>query len=106
MNALTEREREILVAIGKGRTNGEIAAPIRAVRVHREDPCRRVPAKTGARGTIQAVILAYDLGLCPPRIRPGPPAPPAFAVAVVYVVSVSVSATVTVTVTEKSLSTV
>ncbi|GHG01778.1 hypothetical protein GCM10018777_10560 [Streptomyces albogriseolus] len=37
----------------------------------------RVPAKIGARGRIQAVILAYDLGLTRPnnRLTPGPADP-------------------------------
>ena len=43
--ALTDREREILVAIGKGWTNGEIAERLVAVRVHRQDPCRPGPGQ-------------------------------------------------------------
>jgi DNA-binding NarL/FixJ family response regulator len=64
--ALTEREREILVAIGQGRTNGEIAEQLvlseSTVKAH----LGRVLAKIGARDRIQAVIIAYDLGLTRP----------------------------------------
>ncbi|MFJ9903175.1 response regulator [Streptomyces sp. NPDC101152] len=66
--ALTEREREILVAIGKGWTNGEIAARFVVSESTVKTHVGRVLAKIGARDRIQAVIFAYDLGLA----RPGP----------------------------------
>ncbi|SDP36024.1 regulatory protein, luxR family [Actinacidiphila guanduensis] len=66
-NALTEREREILVAVGKRWTNGEIAAHFVVTESTVKTHVRRILAKIGARDRIQAVIFAYDLGLALPR---------------------------------------
>ncbi|GIF47265.1 LuxR family two component transcriptional regulator [Asanoa ferruginea] len=65
--ALTDREREILVAIGRGWTNGEIAERLVLSESTVKTHVGRVLAKIGARDRIQAVIFAYDLGLTRPR---------------------------------------
>ena len=65
--ALTDREREILVAIGQGWTNGEIAERLVLSESTVKTHVGRVLAKLGARDRIQAVILAYDLGLTRPN---------------------------------------
>jgi len=64
---LTDREREILVAIGNGWTNGEIAERLVLSESTVKTHVGRVLAKVGARDRIQAVIFAYDLGLTRPR---------------------------------------
>jgi DNA-binding NarL/FixJ family response regulator len=64
--SLTDREREILVAIGKGWTNGEIADRFVLSESTVKTHVGRVLAKIGARDRIQAVIFAYDLGLARP----------------------------------------
>ncbi|MCI3276853.1 response regulator [Streptomyces cylindrosporus] len=64
--SLTEREREILVAIGKGWTNGEIAARFVVTESTVKTHVGRVLAKIGARDRVQAVIFAYDQGLARP----------------------------------------
>ncbi|BBC91775.1 response regulator [Streptomyces griseofuscus] len=69
VDRLTEREREILVAIGKGWTNGEIAARLVLSESTVKTHVGRVLAKTGARDRVQAVIFAYDLGLARPSVR-------------------------------------
>ncbi|MET7685431.1 response regulator transcription factor [Streptomyces sp. NPDC005423] len=66
VRALTEREHEILVAIGQGWTNGEIAERLVISESTVKTYVGRVLAKLGARDRIQAVILAYDLGLARP----------------------------------------
>jgi DNA-binding NarL/FixJ family response regulator len=65
--ALTDREREILVAIGQGWTNGEIAERLVLSESTVKTHVGRVLAKIGARDRIQAVILAYDLRLTRPN---------------------------------------
>jgi DNA-binding NarL/FixJ family response regulator len=65
--ALSEREREILVAIGQGWTNGEIAGRLVLSESTVKTHVGRVLAKIGARDRIQAVIVAYDLGLAQPH---------------------------------------
>jgi DNA-binding NarL/FixJ family response regulator len=67
IRALTEREHEILVAIGQGWTNGEIAERLFLSESTVKTHVGRVLAKVGARDRIQAVILAYDLGLARPN---------------------------------------
>ncbi|QOV36677.1 response regulator transcription factor [Streptomyces ferrugineus] len=67
LKALTDREREILVAIGKGWTNGEIAAHFVVAESTVKSHVRSILAKIGARDRIQAVIFAYDLGLARPK---------------------------------------
>ncbi|BCJ49960.1 DNA-binding response regulator [Actinoplanes sp. NBRC 14428] len=67
---LTEREREILVAIGRGWTNGEIAERLVLSESTVKTHVGRVLAKVGARDRVQAVIFAYDQGLTRPQ-RPG-----------------------------------
>lgn len=66
LDSLTEREREILVAIGHGLTNGEIAQRFTLSESTVKTHVGRVLAKIGARNRIQAVILAYDLRLTRP----------------------------------------
>ncbi|CAM5613199.1 MULTISPECIES: response regulator [Streptomyces] len=66
VRSLTEREREIFVAIGQGWTNGEIAERLVLSESTVKTYVGRVLAKLGARDRIQAVILAYDLGLARP----------------------------------------
>jgi DNA-binding NarL/FixJ family response regulator len=67
LDTLTDREREILVAIGHGWTNGEIAERLVLSESTVKTHVGRVLAKVGARDRVQAVIFAYDLGLTRPQ---------------------------------------
>ncbi|GAA3924077.1 response regulator [Actinoplanes auranticolor] len=64
---LSEREREVLEAIGRGATNTEIAERFILTESTVKKHVGRVLAKIGARDRIQAVIFAYDNGLVQPR---------------------------------------
>ncbi|MGW2492137.1 response regulator [Streptomyces sp. NPDC001606] len=66
--SLTDREREILVAIGKGWSNGEIATRFVLSESTVKTHVGRVLSKIGARDRIQAVIFAYDHGLARPQM--------------------------------------
>ncbi|MFD5125911.1 response regulator [Streptomyces sp. NPDC058385] len=67
LSSLTDREREILVAVGKGWTNGEIATRFVLSESTVKTHVGRVLSKIGARDRIQAVIFAYDHGLARPH---------------------------------------
>ncbi|MEW2295603.1 response regulator transcription factor [Streptomyces sp. NPDC006743] len=67
LSALTDRERQILVAIGKGWTNGEIATRFVLSESTVKTHVGRVLSKIGARDRVQAVIFAYDHGLARPH---------------------------------------
>ncbi|MFF4254938.1 response regulator [Streptomyces sp. NPDC001663] len=63
LQALSDREREVLIAIGQGWTNTEIAERLVLTESTVKKHVGRVLAKIGARDRIQAVIMAYDAGL-------------------------------------------
>ncbi|MFG2040653.1 response regulator [Dactylosporangium sp. NPDC048998] len=65
--SLTDREREILVAIGTGWTNREIAERLVLSESTVKTHVGKVLAKIGARDRVQAVIFAYDRGLTRPN---------------------------------------
>jgi DNA-binding NarL/FixJ family response regulator len=64
---LSEREHEVLEAIGQGATNAEIAQRFFLTESTVKKHVGRVMAKIGARDRVQAVIFAYDNGLVRPQ---------------------------------------
>jgi DNA-binding NarL/FixJ family response regulator len=67
LNALTDREREVMALVAAGLTNEEIAARLVVSPATAKTHVSRTMIKLGARDRAQLVVFAYESGL----VRPG-----------------------------------
>lgn len=68
LDALSPREVDVLTAVGRGRTNQEIAAELFMAETTVKSHVGHLFTKLGARDRVQLVILAYDARLVDPQI--------------------------------------
>jgi DNA-binding NarL/FixJ family response regulator len=77
LEALTEREREVVVAVAQGLSNAEIGKRLFMSEATVKAHVSRVLAKLGMSNRVQAAILAHDAGLLrAPQADPGGTGPP------------------------------
>jgi DNA-binding NarL/FixJ family response regulator len=63
VEGITEREREVLTLVGRGRSNAEIAAELHITVATAKAHVARLFTKLDARDRVHLVIIAYELGL-------------------------------------------
>ena len=63
LSVLTAREREVLVAVGRGASNADVGRELFMSEATVKAHVSRVLAKLGAANRVQAAILAHDAGL-------------------------------------------
>ncbi|SDT30119.1 response regulator [Actinoplanes derwentensis] len=63
LNGLTQRERDVLAALGRGLSNADLAAALSITEATAKTHVSRVLAKLGCTSRVQAAILAREAGL-------------------------------------------
>ncbi len=67
LHQLTEREREVLLEVARGRSNGEIAQQLHLSEATVKTHVGRILTKLALRDRVQVVVFAYEAGI----VRPG-----------------------------------